>query len=117
MPGAHSHSRHRRGIASMNFLHSSAHRPHQRRARRQPEVVGFTIRLTDGTRITRRYVDPALPDTPENRELHTFLSRDEASEFVRQRREQCQAEHRLSVFDCHRYRFEPVLGFPIAVEA
>ena len=117
MPGAHSNARHRNGVAGMNFLHSPSHRPHQGRGRRQPEVVGFTIRLTNGTRITRRYVDQALPDTAENRELHVFMNRVEASEFVRKRREQCQAEHRPSVFDCHRYVFEPVLGFPIAEDA
>ena len=93
MPGAHSNARHRNGVAGMNFLHSPSHRPHQGRGRRQPEVVGFTIRLTNGTRITRRYVDQALPDTAENRELHVFMNRVEASEFVRKRREQCQAEH------------------------
>lgn len=67
--------------------------------------LGWVIKVTNGTRITRHYVDPREPRSDD---LHLFESPAACRAFVRTRKAACQAEGRPSVFDIYRYRFEPV---------
>lgn len=71
-------------------------------------IRGYRIRMSTGRCITNRYVNPEKSNPESDGEPHVFLTRREASKFIRDRKGECKQQRTLCLFDVHKYRLEPL---------